>query len=68
MEINSYFTKQTDVKSIILEHLDNATKKVSVAVAWFTDRVLFNKLIELQDKGLAIEVIITNHELISFNF
>jgi len=62
MEINSYFTKQTDVKSIILDHLDNATKKVSVAVAWFTDRVLFNKLIELQDKGLAIEVIITNHK------
>lgn len=62
MNIDSYFTKQTDVRKIILGHLDKATKKVFVAVAWFTDTILFNKLLELQDKGVIVEVIITNHE------
>lgn len=62
MKIDSYFTKQTDVRKIILKHLDVATKKVFVAVAWFTDTVLFKKLIELQERGVSIEIIITKHE------
>lgn len=62
MNIESYFTKQTDVRKIIRGHLDNATKKVFVAVAWFTDTLLFNKLIELQGRGVSIEIIITKHE------
>ncbi len=62
MNIDSYFTKQTDVRKIILEHLDDASKKVLVAVAWFTDTVLFKKLLELQDKGVSVEIIITKHE------
>jgi hypothetical protein len=62
MNINSYFTRQTDVRKIIIEHLNDATKKVFVAVAWFTDTILFNKLLELQDKGVSVEIIITKHE------
>jgi hypothetical protein len=62
MNINSYFTKQTDVRKIILEHLENASRKVFVAVAWFTDTILFDKLLELQNKGISVELIITNHE------
>ena len=62
MNIDSYFTKQTDVREIILGHLDNATKRVCVAVAWFTETSLFNKLLELQNKGVTVEVIITNHD------
>jgi len=62
MNIDSYFTKQTDVRKIIIKHLDNASKKVFVAVAWFTDTILFSKLLELQDKGITVEIIITNHE------
>lgn len=62
MNINSYFTKQTDVRNVILEHLDNANIKVLVAVAWFTDTILFEKLLELQDKGVSIELIVTKHE------
>ncbi|RFC54053.1 phospholipase D-like domain-containing protein [Brumimicrobium aurantiacum] len=62
MNINTYFTKQIDVRKIILEHLDNANKKVFVAVAWFTDTILFKKLIELQDRGVSIELVITKHE------
>jgi phosphatidylserine/phosphatidylglycerophosphate/cardiolipin synthase-like enzyme len=62
MNIDSYFTKQIDVRAIILEHLDNATKRVSVAVAWFTETNLFDKLLELQSRGVTVEVIITNHD------
>lgn len=62
MYIESYFTKQSDVREIILEHLDKATKKVCVAVAWFTETNLFDKLIELQNRGVTVEVIITNHD------
>lgn len=62
MQIDSYFTKQIDVRKIILEHLDNASSKVFVAVAWFTDTILFNKLLELQEKGVSVELIITNHK------
>jgi hypothetical protein len=62
MNIQTHFTKDRKVKKIILNHLDNAKTHVCVAVAWFTDRTLFDKLIELLDKGIQVEVIITNHE------
>jgi hypothetical protein len=62
MNIDSYFTKQTDVRKIIIKHLDSATKKVFVAVAWFTDTILFDKLLELQNKGVSVEIIITKHK------
>lgn len=62
MNIHTYFTKETDVKSIILDLLNEARTKVVVAVAWFTDPVLFNKLVELQERGVLVEVIITKHE------
>src|SRR5690554_1721810 len=62
MVIDSYFTKQTDVRAIILEHLDGATKKVCVAVAWFTETNLFEKLLELQNRGVVVELIVTNHD------
>lgn len=62
MRINTYFTGQTDVKSIILDLLDKAENQVLVAVAWFTQQDLFNKLIEIQRKGVNVNVIITRHE------
>jgi hypothetical protein len=62
MNIQTHFTKDKKVKKIILNHLDNARAHVCVAVAWFTDRPLFDKLIELLDNGIKVEVVITNHE------
>jgi hypothetical protein len=62
MKINTYFTKDKRVKKIILDELDKASNHVCVAVAWFTDIPLFNKLLELQQKSVVVEVIITNHE------
>jgi hypothetical protein len=62
MKIESYFTKKSDVKSIIINLLDKSKRQVNVAVAWFTERTLFDKLLELQKRGVNIEVIITTHE------
>lgn len=62
MNINTYFTKETNVKSIILDLLDEAKTSVVVAVAWFTEIDLFNKLLEIQKKGVGVELIITKHE------
>jgi hypothetical protein len=62
MKINTYFTQNSDVRSIILDHLSQAKKHVVVAVAWFTDTVLFEKLIEIASNGVKVEIIITDHE------
>ena len=55
-------TSQKDnLQKVILEHLDTAKISVSVAVAWFTDVKLFKKLLQLQENGIKVELIITNH-------
>ena len=62
MNIESFFTGKHDVKGIIIDYLEQATSKVQIAVAWFTEPTLFNKLIDIQKKGITVELIITNHE------
>lgn len=62
MQITTYFTKHTNVKKIILELLETANTQVSVAVAWFTEPKLFSKLLEIQERGVNVELIITSHE------
>jgi hypothetical protein len=62
MQITTYFTKHTDVKKIILQLLDSANTQVNVAVAWFTEPKLFNKLLEIQDRGVHVELVITSHD------
>lgn len=62
MQITTYFTKHTDVKKIILDLLDSSTTQVNVAVAWFTEPKLFNKLLEIQERGVNVELVITSHE------
>ncbi|RKQ42910.1 phospholipase D-like protein [Roseivirga pacifica] len=60
--IKTYFTKQTDVKSLILKELNTANNRVVIAVAWFTEVELFQKLLTLQKRGVDVEVIITKHQ------
>lgn len=62
MRIESYFSSKHNLQSIILEQLDLAQKNIFVAVAWFTDNTLFQKLIEKQEEGVHVELIITKHE------
>lgn len=59
--INTYFSQKDNLRDVILENLDLASYSVNVAVAWFTDVKLFSKLLEVQAKGVKVELIITNH-------
>lgn len=60
--INTYFSQKDNLQQVILKNLDAAQNSVSIAVAWFTDVVLFNKLLEIQNRGIKIELIITKHQ------
>ena len=59
--INTYFSQKDNLQEVILKNLDAAQNTVTIAVAWFTDVVLFNKLLEIQSRGIKIELIITKH-------
>lgn len=60
--INSYFSQKDNLQKVILEHLDSAQVSVTVAVAWFTDTTLFRKLLQLQERGVNVQLVITNHQ------
>ncbi|NBW59995.1 MAG: hypothetical protein EBR41_05465, partial [Crocinitomicaceae bacterium] len=59
--IKTYFSQKDNLQQVILKNLDAAQNTVTIAVAWFTDVVLFNKLLEIQSRGIIIELIITKH-------
>lgn len=46
----------------ILEQLDQAKFSIWVSVAWFTDSILFEKLIEKVAQGVNVQLIINNDE------
>jgi hypothetical protein len=60
--IKTFFTQKDDVLPIIHDYLSKARIHVCVAVAWFTEESLFDKLLYLQSKGIQIELVITKHK------
>ena len=60
MQINSYFK---EIRKEILSELEKSTKSIQVAVAWFTNHELFNKLCEKVSKGIKVELIIIDDEI-----
>lgn len=48
------------IQSDILSTLDKAKISIIVAVAWFTNDILYKKLIEKKDQGVDVRVIINN--------
>ena len=51
------------IQAQILEILDSAKFSVWVAVAWFTNKELFQKLVELKNKGINVQVIIVDDQI-----
>jgi phosphatidylserine/phosphatidylglycerophosphate/cardiolipin synthase-like enzyme len=51
------------IQSQILSELDKARFVIYVAVAWFTDPVLFGKLIEKRDQGVMVQILIIDDEI-----
>ena len=60
--INTYFSQKDNLREVILAQLNSASTDIMIAVAWFTDAVLFHKVREIQDKGVRVELIITKHQ------
>lgn len=63
MLVNSYFSHSQNIQEIILSELGLAQRSVQVAVAWFTNQVLFDKLLTLQNGGVSVSLIITKHDI-----
>lgn len=51
------------IQSQILSELDNARFLIHVAVAWFTDPVLFQKLIEKKEQGVIVQILFIDDEI-----
>jgi hypothetical protein len=56
-----------EIQKIIIEQIDLAKFTIWIAVAWFTDRVLFNKLVERKNQGLNIQLIIVCDQINEFS-
>ncbi|WP_342429998.1 phospholipase D-like domain-containing protein [Neobacillus sp. FSL H8-0543] len=52
-----------NIQRDIREQLDQALFTIWVSVAWFTDRVLFEKLKEMAAQGVNVQVIINNDDI-----
>lgn len=57
MDTEVYFE---NIAASILEQLDDAVRSIRLAVAWFTDRQLFDVLLQKASEGVAVIVIIRN--------
>lgn len=55
MDNNSYFT---NIRSEILSRLYEAKKEVLIAMAWFTNKELFNACLDCLKRGVKIELIL----------
>lgn len=52
-----------EIQSQILTELNLAKFTIWVAVAWFTDKVLFDKLIEKKNQGINVQIIVIDDEV-----
>ncbi|MFN8153536.1 MAG: phospholipase D-like domain-containing protein [Bacteroidia bacterium] len=59
--INTHFSQKDNLQKVIIQNLNSAKSSVLIAVAWFTDTKLFNKVLEIQGRGIKVELIITKH-------
>lgn len=50
----------TDIRQAIIKSLDETTEEILVAVYWFTNHELFNKLCEKVKEGIKVELIVHN--------
>ncbi len=60
LETQAYFT---GIKEVIAEQLDAAEKSIFVAVAWFTDKDLYEKLCAKARQGLAVRIVIVDDDI-----
>ena len=55
--VKAHFEK---IRNEIIDEIDLATNEIVVAVYWFTNQELFEKLIKKVEKGIKVQLIIHN--------
>lgn len=60
METQVYFS---GIREAIVERLDAAVENVLVAVAWLTDRTLFDALVSCQRRGIAVSLAVLDDRI-----
>ena len=56
-----------NIRQQIISALEKASERIIVAVYWFTNEELFEKLIQKIEKGCTVELIIHNDFIVSFS-
>jgi phosphatidylserine/phosphatidylglycerophosphate/cardiolipin synthase-like enzyme len=52
-----------EIQARILDELSKARFQILIAVAWFTDKVIFQKLLDKKKEGVNIQVLISDDEI-----
>ncbi|MBF4102933.1 DUF1669 domain-containing protein [Gallibacterium anatis] len=60
MGVKAYFE---NIHQVILQQVKSANQEINVAVAWFTDRQLFDALCERAMKGVKVSVALIDDEI-----
>lgn len=60
IQVEAYFN---DIQATLLKELDTAKRSIYVAVAWFTDTHLFEKLIAKLNEGVEVAVVIVKDDI-----
>ena len=51
-----------NIHNQIISHISKAESDLKICVAWFTDVEIYNAILDVQKKGVIVNVIIANHE------
>ncbi|MBO0934742.1 phospholipase D-like domain-containing protein [Fibrella aquatilis] len=57
MQTTAHFTR---IHETILSELENAKERIDIAIAWFTDREIFQVLCKLANQGVSVNLLISS--------
>lgn len=61
-KLNFILTNGKEIHAEILDRVSSAQDSIKVAVAWFTDKDLFQALLTAQERGVKVEVVVADNE------
>lgn len=64
MSVETHFS---NIQSVIIRELNKANRQILVAVAWFTDDLLYNKLEEALRQGIKVNLILNDDDINQFS-
>jgi len=64
MSVETHFS---NIQSVIIRELNKANRQISVAVAWFTDDSLYNKLEDALRRGIKVNLILNDDDINQFS-